>query len=46
MISGTAPVSFNLSLYDGGTSGWADQGGTAYNPGVNVSAKLFTDTCD
>ncbi|MGC3957762.1 MAG: PEP-CTERM sorting domain-containing protein [Verrucomicrobiota bacterium] len=43
-ISGTAPVSFNVSLYDGGTSGWADITSGTYTPGGNVSANLFADT--
>jgi len=43
-ISGTAPVSFNVALYDAGTSGWANIGSGTYNPGVNVSANLFSDT--
>ena len=43
-ISGTAPVSFNVALYDGGTSGWANNGSASYSPSVNVSANLFADT--
>jgi hypothetical protein len=43
-ISGTAPVSFTVSLFDAGTSGWADISSGTYVPGGNVSANLFTDT--
>jgi hypothetical protein len=43
-ISGTAPVNFNLNLYDGGTSGWADIIEGTYNPGVNVSNNLFSSS--
>jgi hypothetical protein len=43
-ISGTAPVSFNVSLFDGGTSGWTDITFGTYTPGGNVSANLFSDT--
>jgi len=43
-ISGTAPVNFNLNLYDGGTSGWADIVEGTYNPGVNVSNNLFSSS--
>lgn len=44
VITGTAPVSFNINLYDAGTSGWADIGTGTYNPGVNVSANLLDTT--
>ncbi len=43
-ISGTAPVGFNVNLFDAGTSGWADIGSGTYAPGGNVSANLFSDT--
>jgi len=42
-ITGTAPVSFNANLYDGGTSGFTT-GGSSYTPGGNVSNNLFADT--
>lgn len=44
MISGTAPVTFNVALYDAGTTGWANIGSGTYVPGGNVSNNLFADT--
>jgi hypothetical protein len=43
-ITGAGGANFNVALYDGGTSGWADIGSGTYTPGTNVSNNLFTDT--
>jgi hypothetical protein len=44
-ITGTAPVSFNVSLFDAGTNDATDIGSGTYTPGSNgYSNNLFSDT--
>ncbi|MGA2092207.1 MAG: hypothetical protein ABSH16_02210 [Sedimentisphaerales bacterium] len=52
LISGTAPVSFKINLYDAyvwdgkenSASDWSDVGSKEYKPGGNVSKNLFSST--